>query len=49
MPYVSKRQRRWAHSKKGLAALGKDKVAEFDRASKGRKLPEKVKKGRGKR
>ena len=45
MPYKSKRQRRWAHTKAGIKALGgKAKVAEWDSASKGMKLPEKAKK-----
>jgi hypothetical protein len=43
MPYESDAQRRWAHTKKGVKALGgKDKVAEWDQASKGKKLPERV-------
>lgn len=44
MPYESDAQRRWAHTKKGTEALGgAAKVAEWDAASKGKKLPEKVK------
>jgi hypothetical protein len=44
MPYVSKAQERWAHTKKGTKALGgKAKVAEWDSATKGKKIPEKVK------
>ncbi len=40
MPYRSRQQEKWAHSKVGLKALGgKKKVAEWDRASKGMKLP----------
>jgi len=40
MPYVSQAQRRWAHTETGLKALGgASKVAEWDKASKGRKLP----------
>ena len=43
MPYKSDAQRKWAHSPTGLKALGgKKKVAEWDSASKGRDLPEKV-------
>jgi len=39
MPYKSEAQRRWAHTKKGIKALGgKKKVAEWDKASKGKKL-----------
>lgn len=42
MPYKSKRQERWAHTEAGEKALGgKGKVAEWDAASKGKKLPEK--------
>lgn len=45
MPYKSNSQRRWAHTRSGIKALGgKAKVAEWDAASKGKKLPEKVKK-----
>ena len=45
MPYRSAAQRGWAHTKAGTKALGgKAKVAEWDRASKGKKLPKKVKK-----
>lgn len=40
MPYKSQRQERWAHTQAGIKALGKAKVAEFDAASKGMKLPE---------
>lgn len=47
MPYVSDRQRRWAHTPNGVKALGgKKKVAEWDKVTKGRKLPERVKKKR---
>lgn len=43
MPYKSDAQRRWAHTPKGKKALGGDeKVAEWDAASKGKKLPERV-------
>jgi hypothetical protein len=45
MPYASDAQRRWAHTATGIKALGgKDKVHEWDQASKGKKLPERVKK-----
>lgn len=41
MPYKSDAQRRWAHTKKGIQALGgAAKVAEWDSASKGMSLPE---------
>lgn len=43
MPYQSDAQRRWAHTEKGEKALGgKEKVAEWDEASKGKELPEHV-------
>jgi hypothetical protein len=43
MPYSSLAQERWAHTPAGTKALGgKDKVAEWDAASKGKKLPKKV-------
>ena len=43
MPYKSQQQRKWAHSKAGMKALGgKKKVAEWDKKSKGKKLPKKV-------
>lgn len=42
-PYRSKAQERWAHTKTGREALGGDKaVQEWDSATKGKKLPEKV-------
>jgi hypothetical protein len=45
MPYLSRQQEKWAHTPNGLNALGwAGKVAEWDAASKGLKLPEKVKK-----
>lgn len=41
MPYESDSQRRWAHTPAGTKALGGPKaVAEWDAASKGKKLPE---------
>lgn len=41
MPYKSDAQRRWAHTPSGEQALGGPaKVAEWDAASKGMKLPE---------
>ena len=44
MPYVSPKQQAWAHTDTGIKALGgPDKVAEWDKASKGKKLPERVK------
>lgn len=44
MPYKSDAQRRWAHTKAGVKALGKKTVKEYDTATKGKDLPEKVKK-----
>ena len=47
MPYESDAQRRWAHTKTGTKALGgPGKVAEWDQASKGKDLPERVGKKR---
>lgn len=47
MPYKSERQRRWAHTKAGTKALGGKKVVEeWDNATKGNKLPKRVKKGK---
>lgn len=45
MPYKSLAQMRFAHTKRGMKKLGgKKKVEEWDRASKGLKLPKRVKK-----
>ncbi len=44
MPWASDAQRRWGHSAAGEKELGAAKVAEFDQASKGKKLKEKVSK-----
>lgn len=45
MPYKSDAQRRWAHTETGKKALGGDAaVHEWDEATKGKSLPEKVKK-----
>jgi len=44
-PYVSSSQRRFFHSKGAKkAGIAKKVVDEYDAASKGKKLPEKVKK-----
>jgi len=43
MPYVSDRQRRWAHT--ASAKNTGFPTAEYDRASKGKKLPERAKFG----
>jgi hypothetical protein len=52
MPFKSKAQMRWGNSPSGKAALGSAGVKEWDEATKGKKLPERVKpkskpKGRG--
>lgn len=45
MPFKSRAQQAWAHTKEGMAALGgKENVSEWDQATKGSKLPEHVKK-----
>ena len=45
-PYRSEAQRRWAHTANGKEALGGDAaVHEWDEATKGKKLPEKLEKG----
>lgn len=47
MPWKSEQQRKWGHTPKGIKALGgKSKVAEWDRATKGYKLPKRVKKNK---
>jgi hypothetical protein len=44
-PYKSDAQRKWAHTPKGKKALGGKKAVEhWDKASKGKKLPEKIEK-----
>lgn len=44
MPYKSEAQRKWAHTAAGKKALGgAAKVREWDRATKGKKLPERKK------
>lgn len=43
MPYKSQAQERWAHTDTGIKALGgKAKVAEWDAATKGAKLPKRA-------
>jgi hypothetical protein len=44
MPYRSEQQRKWAHTESGIEALGEAGVKEWDKKSKGKKLPKKVKK-----
>ena len=47
MPWKSKKQRAWGHSPAGIKALGgKKAVEEWDKATKGKKLPKKVKKNK---
>ena len=41
MPYKSQAQERWAHTDEGRKALG-SKLAEFDEASEGKKLPQRA-------
>lgn len=49
MPYVSEAQRKWAHTKAGTKALGgKKAVEEWDKATKGKKLPKIAPKKKGK-
>lgn len=43
MPYKSEAQRRFFNSKKGKEVVGEKNVKEFNKESKGLKLPEKVK------
>ncbi len=48
MPYKSDAQRGWAHTPAGMKALGGPaKVAEWDAASKGMKLPARAKTVKG--
>lgn len=44
MPYKSKAQQRKMHAMAERGQISKKVVAEFDRASKGKKLPARVKK-----
>ena len=47
MPWKSEAQRRWGNSPAGIRALGgKKEVEHWNKATKGKKLPEKVKKGK---
>lgn len=46
MPWKSDAQRRWGNSPAGRKAMGTGKVAEFNAATKGRDLPEKIKPAR---
>lgn len=50
MPYKSKQQEKWAHTTEGVKALGGPaKVKEWDKASKGLKLPQTAPKGKVKK
>lgn len=49
MPAKSKAQLRWVNSPSGYKALGEKGVKEWNKASKGKKLPKKVKKNAKKR
>lgn len=44
MPWKSRQQEKWGNSPAGKKALGKSGVDEWNAASKGKKLPKKVKK-----
>lgn len=45
MPFKSKQQQAWGHTKEGTKALGgKSAVKEWDIASRGKKLPKKANK-----
>ena len=47
MPFKSEAQRKWAYTKEGTKALGgKKAVAEWERATGNRKLPEYAKKSK---
>lgn len=47
MPFKSEAQRRWAYTKEGTKALGgKKAVAEWEKATGNKKLPQYVKKGK---
>lgn len=49
MPWKSKKQRAWGHSPEGIKALGgKKAVEEWDKATKGKKLPKIATKKKGK-
>lgn len=44
MPWKSRQQEKWGNSPTGIKALGKSGVDEWNKASKGKKLPKKSKK-----
>jgi hypothetical protein len=43
MPWKSRQQEKWGNSPAGKKAMGGKAVQEFNAASKGKKLPKKVK------
>ena len=49
MPWKSKKQEAWGNSPAGREALGDKGVAEWNHATKGKKLPERVKPKEGQR
>ena len=47
MPWKSIKQMKWGNSPAGIKALGgKKNVEEWNKATKGKKLPQRVKKGK---
>ena len=47
MPWKSEAQRKWGNSPAGIRALGgKKNVEEWNKATKGKSLPQRVKKGK---
>ena len=47
IPFKSEAQRRWAYTKEGMKALGgKEKVAEWEKATGTKKLPKVAPKGK---
>ncbi len=44
MPWTSDAQRKWGNSPEGVAKLGQAKVNEFNQATAGQVIPDKVKK-----
>jgi hypothetical protein len=50
MPFLSRAQQRWGHTAAGLRALGgASKVAEWDAATRGKKLPQRKKKAKARK
>jgi hypothetical protein len=44
MPYASKKQQKYFHTKEGMKKVGMKVVKEFDKESKGKSIPKKLKK-----